>query len=67
MKEITLNDGPKRKRRRDRSRTESSRREGSREERHRRAEGLEQPQITPRSEAGENEAREDQEDMSSSR
>ena len=50
MKEITLNDGPKRKRRRDRSRTESSRREGSREERHRRAEGLEQPQITPRSE-----------------
>ncbi len=50
MKEITLNDGPKRKRRRDRSRTEGSRREGSREERHRRAEGLEQPQRTPGSE-----------------
>ena len=45
MKEITLNDGPKRKRRRDRSRTEGSRRK----------------------EAGEKEAREDQEDMSSSR
>ena len=65
MKEITLNDGPKRKRRRDRSRTEGSRREGSREERQK-IEGLEHAENHDCSKAGEKGTGR-LEDMSSSR